>query len=30
MDAVDEIASIPTDYNDRPKIAIRIKKAYVE
>ena len=30
MDAVDEIASIPTDYNDRPKIAVRIKKAYIE
>ena len=30
MDAVDEIASIPTDYNDRPKIAVRIKKAYLE
>lgn len=29
MDAVDEIASIPTDYNDRPKIAVRIKKAYM-
>ena len=30
MDAVDEIASIPTDYNDRPKIAVRIKKAYID
>ena len=30
MDAVDQIASIPTDYNDRPKIAVRIKKAYIE
>ena len=29
IDAVDEIASIPTDYNDRPKIAVRIKKAYI-
>ena len=29
IDAVDEIASIPTDYNDRPKIAVRIKKAYL-
>ncbi len=29
MDAVDEIAEIPTDYNDRPKIAVRIKKAYI-
>ena len=26
MEAVDEIASIPTDYNDRPKIAVRMKK----
>ncbi len=30
MDAVDEIASIPTDYNDRPKIAVRIKRAYID
>ena len=30
MDTVDEIASIPTDYNDRPKIAVRIKKAYMD
>ena len=30
MDAVDEIASIPTDYNDSPKIAVRIKKAYLD
>ena len=30
MDAVDEIASIPTDYNDRPKIAVRIKRAYLD
>ena len=29
IDAVDEIAAIPTDYNDRPKIAVRIKKAYI-
>lgn len=29
MDAVDEIASIPTDYNDRPKIAVRMKKVYM-
>ena len=28
MDAVDEIASIPTDYSDRPKIAVRMKKVY--
>ena len=30
MDAVDEIASVPTDRNDRPKIAIRIKRAYID
>ena len=29
MEAVDEIASIPTDYSDRPKIAVRIAKAYI-
>ncbi len=29
IEAVDEIASIPTDYSDRPKIAVRIKKAYI-
>ena len=29
METVDEIASIPTDYSDRPKIAVRIKRAYV-
>ncbi len=30
MDAVDEIASIPTDYNDRPKVAVRMKKVYMD
>ena len=25
IEVVDEIASIPTDYNDRPKIAVRLK-----
>ena len=30
MDVVDEIASIPTDWYDRPKIAVRISKAYIE
>ena len=30
MEVVDEIASIPTDYSDRPKIAIRMKKVYVK
>ena len=29
IEVVDEIASIPTDYSDRPKIAIRIKRAYI-
>lgn len=29
IEVVDEIADIPTDYNDRPKIAVRIKKAYI-
>ena len=29
METVDEIASIPTDYNDRPKIAMRMKKVYI-
>lgn len=29
MDAVDEIASIPTDFRDRPKIAVRMKKVYI-
>jgi peptidyl-prolyl cis-trans isomerase B (cyclophilin B) len=27
METVDEIAAIPTDFSDRPKIAVRIKKA---
>ena len=30
METVDEIASIPTDYNDRPKIAVRMKKVYIK
>lgn len=29
MEAVDEIAAVPTDYSDRPKIAIRMKKVYI-
>ena len=29
METVDEIASIPTDYSDRPKIAVRMKKVYI-
>ncbi len=30
MDTVDEIASIPTDYNDRPKVAMRMKRVYIK
>ena len=30
MDTVDEIASIPTDYNDRPKMAMRMKRVYIK
>ena len=30
MEAVEEIASIPTDYNDRPKMAMRMKKVYIK
>ena len=30
MEVVDEIASIPTDYSDRPKIAVRMKKVYIK
>ena len=29
METVDEIAEIPTDLRDRPRIAVRIKKAYI-
>ena len=29
LETVDEIASIPTDYSDRPKIAVRMKKVYL-
>ena len=29
IEVVDEIASIPTDYSDRPKIAVRMKKVYI-
>ena len=29
MDVVDEIAASPTDYSDRPKVKIAIKKAYI-
>ena len=30
METVDEIASVPTGYGDRPKVAVRIKRAWVE
>ena len=30
METVDEIASIPTDFSDRPKIAMRMKRVYIE
>ena len=29
METVDEIASIPVDYSDRPKVAMRMKKVYI-
>ncbi len=29
METVDEIAAVPTDYSDRPKIAIRMKRVYI-
>ncbi|MBR7117665.1 MAG: peptidylprolyl isomerase [Clostridia bacterium] len=29
IEAVDEIAAIPTDYNDRPKIGVRMKKVSI-
>ena len=29
IEVVDEIAAIPTDFRDRPKIAVRIKRAYL-
>lgn len=30
IETVDEIAAIPTDWYDRPKIAVKIKRAYIE
>lgn len=30
MDVVDEIAEIPTDYSDRPKMAMRMKRVYID
>ena len=29
IESVDEIAAVQTDYNDRPKIAMRMKKVYI-
>lgn len=29
METVDEIAAVPTDYSDRPKIGMRMKKVYI-
>ena len=29
METVDEIASVPVDYSDRPKVAMRMKKVYI-
>ena len=29
MEVVDEIASIPTDYSDKPKVAMRMKSVYL-
>ena len=30
IEVVDEIAAIPTDFSDRPKIAVRMKRVYIE
>ena len=30
IETVDEIALIPTDFSDRPKIAMRMKRVYIE
>ena len=30
MEVVDEIAEIPTDYSDRPKVARRMKRVYIK
>ncbi len=29
IEVVDEIASVPTDFSDRPRVAVRIKRAYI-
>jgi peptidyl-prolyl cis-trans isomerase B (cyclophilin B) len=30
IEVVDEIADYPTDYNDRPRVAVRMKKVYIK
>ena len=30
LEVVDEIAEIPTDYSDRPKVAMRMKRVYIK
>ena len=30
MDVVDEIANIPTDFSDRPRVDMRMKKVYIK
>ena len=30
IETVDEIASIPTGYGDRPKVAVRMKRVYIQ
>lgn len=30
MEVVDEIAEVPTDHSDRPKLAMRMKRVYIE
>jgi peptidyl-prolyl cis-trans isomerase B (cyclophilin B) len=30
METVDEIAAVPTDYNDRPRMDMRIKRVTIE
>ena len=30
IEVVDEIASVPTDFSDRPRVAVKIKKMTIE
>lgn len=30
MDIVDEIAGVPTDFSDRPRVDMRMKKVYIK